>query len=178
MDLAIFQTINNLAGRWPVLDQIGIFLASNAGYLLLAYLAYRWLFPKGSDRRMVLVSILGAVFARGVLVTLIRTWYHRARPISVDAVHQLVTNDHWAFPSGHASFFFALATGVYLYNKKLGLLYYFFAILMGVSRIFIGVHWPTDILAGAILGTVVTLAVDRILRRWGSAPESRESELR
>ena len=97
-------------------------------------------------------------------MVIIRALYHRVRPISVDAVHQLVTNDAWAFPSGHAAFFFALATGVLLYNKKLGTLYYIFAALMGLARIFIGVHWPTDILFGAALGMLTALGVDLVLR--------------
>ena len=163
MDLQIFQTINDFAGKWPWLDQVGIFVASGMAYVLFAVLVALW-FLRKEHRRMVLVSILSAVIARGVFVEIIRAFYHRARPISVDAVHQLVTNDAWAFPSGHAAFFFALATGVFLYNKKLGTIYYFFAALMGLARIFIGVHWPTDILVGAALGMLTALVVDFVLR--------------
>ncbi|MEK7583437.1 MAG: phosphatase PAP2 family protein [Patescibacteria group bacterium] len=163
MDLTIFQAINNFAGRWEWLDQLGIFLASGMAYVLVAVLVALW-FLRKEQRRMVLVSIVSAVIARGVFVAIIRALYHRARPISVDAVHQLVTNDAWAFPSGHASFFFALATGVFLYNKKLGSVFYIFAALMGLARIFVGVHWPTDILVGAALGMLTALGVDLVLR--------------
>lgn len=163
MDLGIFQSINNFAARWPWLDQVAIFLASGVGYVLVAVLAGIWIIRK-RERRMVIVSILSAAIARGVLVTIIRFLYHRPRPIPVDAVHQLVINDAWAFPSGHASFFFALATGVFLYNKKLGLVFYASAALIGLARIFIGVHWPTDILVGAALGMLTALGVDLMLR--------------
>ena len=163
MDLQIFQLINGFAGKWPWLDQLGIFLASGMAYVLVAVLILLFIFRK-QHRRMVLISLVSAAIARCVFVAIIRALYHRARPISVDAVHQLVTNDAWAFPSGHASFFFALATGVFLYHKKLGVVYYVFAALMGLARIFIGVHWPTDILVGAALGMFTALGVDLAMR--------------
>lgn len=163
MDLAIFQAINNVAGRWHWLDLAGIFFASGAGYVLVAVLVVLWFLKK--DRwRMIVVSFLSAGIARGILVTLIRFFYHRPRPISVDAVHRLVVNNEWAFPSGHAAFFFALSTGVYLYNKKLGIVFYIVSLLMGVARIFIGVHWPSDILGGAILGIFCGVVVGRLAR--------------
>lgn len=165
MDLQIFQAINNFAGRWYWLDEVGIFLATYVGVLLVAYLGYLFLFKK-ETRRMVWVSAISAAVARFGFVEIIRFFYHRARPIPVDAVHRLVTNTEWSFPSGHASFFFALSTGVYLYNKKLGIVFYLVSLLMGVARIFIGVHWPSDILGGAVLGILVALLVEAGIRRF------------
>ena len=113
---------------------------------------------------MVVVSLISAAIARGIFVEIIRHLYHRVRPVPVEALHRLVVNTEWSFPSGHASFFFALATGVFLYNKKLGWLFYIGAALMGIARIFIGVHWPTDILVGAALGMLTALGVDLVLK--------------
>ena len=185
MDLTIFQFINNLAGRWYWLDEAGIFLATYVGLLLVAYLGYLFYFPpknwrtrltdggKKEMRRMVWVSAISAIVARGVVVELIRFFYHRPRPISVDAVHHLVMNTEWSFPSGHASFFFALSTGVYLYNKKLGIIFYLVSLLMGIARIFIGVHWPSDILGGILLGIVTALIVQKISERYFLVPRER-----
>ncbi len=163
MDLQIFQLINDFAGRWPWLDQIGIFVASGMGYVLVAVLVALW-FLRKEHRRMIVLSLVSAAIARGVFVTIIRFLYHRARPVPVEALHRLVVNTEWSFPSGHAAFFFALATGIFLYNKKLGVVYYVLAALMGIARIFIGVHWPTDILVGAALGMLTALGVDLVLR--------------
>ena len=172
MDLQIFQSINNLAGRWGWLDWLGRFLATDVAYIVVGALALIWLLHKPS-RRAIFVAFLSAAIARGVFVTVIRWLYHRPRPISVDAVHQLVTNDQWAFPSGHASFFFALAMGIYLYNKKWGAWLFVFAALMGLARIFVGVHWPSDILAGALLGVAVGYCVKMILDKKSAAGRSR-----
>lgn len=60
----------------------------------------------------------------------------------------------WSFPSGHTSSSFAFATAVFANNKKWGIGAYVLAALIGFSRIYLGVHYFTDVLAGAVLGIV------------------------
>jgi len=62
--------------------------------------------------------------------------------------------DSWSFPSGHTSSSFAFATAVFANNKKWGIGAYVLAALIGFSRIYLGVHYCTDVLAGAVLGVV------------------------
>ena len=161
MDLQIFQAINNFAGRWSWLDWLGRFFATDVAYIIVIVMVLICILYKPL-RRTIFVSFVSASIARGVIVTIIRWLYHRPRPILVTDVHALVVNNEWSFPSGHASFFFALATGVFLYNRKWGIVLYIFSVLMGLARIFVGVHWPSDILAGAALGIVVGYGVFRL----------------
>lgn len=58
----------------------------------------------------------------------------------------------FSFPSGHTSSSFAAATAIYAMNRKWGIAAYVFAALMGISRLYLGVHFPTDVLAGAAIG--------------------------
>lgn len=84
----------------------------------------------------------------------------RLRPIWTPALHfQLPQAAHlillgWsAFPSDHATLFFALATGIFFVSRPLGVLaYVWVAALISFPALYLGIHWPTDIIAGACLG--------------------------
>ena len=61
----------------------------------------------------------------------------------------------FSFPSGHTSSSFAAATAIYAINRKWGIAAYVFAVLRGFSRLYLGVHFPTDVLTGAVIGFVM-----------------------
>ncbi|MBQ2924585.1 MAG: phosphatase PAP2 family protein, partial [Anaerotignum sp.] len=67
-----------------------------------------------------------------------------------------------SFPSGHTSASFAAATAIYAINRKWGIAAYVFAAVMGFSRLYLGVHFPTDVLAGALVGTAAAMIIIRI----------------
>lgn len=80
----------------------------------------------------------------------------RIRPYELNqSINLLVSapNDY-SFPSGHTLFAFGAATIIFLYNKKIGSLMYLFALLMGFSRLYLYVHFPTDVAFGAFLGII------------------------
>ena len=68
-----------------------------------------------------------------------------------------------AFPSGHAAFYFSLAGVIWLLNKNLGWRFAGAAALMGLARVFVGVHWPLDILGGAAAGIISVYIVYLLL---------------
>ena len=70
-----------------------------------------------------------------------------------------------SFPSGHATFFMALAVAVYRYHKKAGVLLFTGAFLIGAARVFGGIHFPIDVLAGWILGAGIGWALVSLIRR-------------
>jgi len=66
------------------------------------------------------------------------------------------------FPSGHSAATFGLAVSLFLYNKKIGILYLIGALLVSLGRVFSNVHFPIDVLGGAILGAFVALLAENI----------------
>lgn len=152
MDYYIFQLFNNLAGQWICLDSLAIFFADAFKYIIVFALLL-FLFKWQKNRAMVFWSLIAAIIARLGICQIIRFFYYRPRPYFSHEVFKLLDKgNEGSFPSGHTSFFFALSTVVYFYNKKAGILFFVASFLMGISRIFIGVHYPLDILAGIIIG--------------------------
>jgi len=153
MDLYLFQQINQFAGRWYWLDTLGIFFAEYFEYLLIFCLFLFLLKGLKKYWPMIAQSLGAAVLARLGIVELIHLLWARPRPFVEYDVNLLIDKiDQPAFPSGHASFFFAIASIVYFYNKKAGILFFISAFLISLSRVFVGIHWPTDIIAGAAVG--------------------------
>jgi undecaprenyl-diphosphatase len=70
-----------------------------------------------------------------------------------------------SFPSGHTSTSFACATVLAFFVPRAAPAFYLLALAIGFSRIYVGVHWPLDVLGGAALGVAAGLAVTALLRR-------------
>lgn len=149
LDILIFQQINGLAGRFVCLDFLGVFFAEYLVYILGGLTV--WLFRK--NLRRIFWAFLAAVLARFVVAELIRLFWFRPRPFIENHVNLLVKMaDKSSFPSGHASICFALSFVVYHYNKKAGIFFFVASFLVSIARVFVGVHWPADILGGAAVG--------------------------
>ncbi len=161
IDLFIFQQINNLAGKWSSLDALGLFFAEYLPYVLIALLII--LFWK--KKRVIFQSLLAGISARFGIVELIRLFWQRPRPFVENNVNLLLEHNGAAFPSGHAAFFFGLSTVIFLYNKKAGVLFFIASFLISISRVFVGIHWPSDILAGAIVGIFAGWLVLKTFKR-------------
>ncbi len=154
MDYNLFKYINNFAGRWICLDSIAIFCAEYLIYFLVAWAILLFFFIKKQERFRYLIFIASSVIlSRLVITELIRLFWHRSRPFIDYSVHQLVEHSASAsFPSGHVTFLFALATAIYFINKKIGIAFFILSFLVGLGRVFVGLHYPFDILGGMIVG--------------------------
>lgn len=162
MDLYLFNLINQFALKWEWLDVLAIILAEFFQYFLLFGLFLFLVKDFKKYLRMVIESVVAALFARFVIVSFIRWTLPRPRPFITNNVNLLFEYSGSAFPSGHAAFFFAVATIIYLYNKKIGALFYLSSILIVLARVFSGVHWPSDILAGAVVGILSGYAIYKV----------------
>lgn len=153
-----FESIYRLAGRNALLDFIGIFLAEYLAFILFAIFIAVLIFQKNRRKRLYLIffSILSLVISRGIIETLINRFFFRDRPFVTFQTIPLIGHEPTAsFPSGHAVVFFTVATLIFLLvSRKWGTWFFVFAAIMGLARIYVGVHYPLDILAGALIGFV------------------------
>lgn len=98
---------------------------------------------------------------------IIKSVYQVQRPYLTLLKNPLVTvapHDS-SFPSGHATSAFLLATLIYSFNKKLGMVFYCGAILVSLGRVLALVHYPLDVIAGAILGTFSTFIILQLVKK-------------
>lgn len=161
-DLAAFRRLNELVLLGPRFDRLAAFGADWLGYLLIAVLFLILagsFFPKYRRWRTENLAMAGsaavaAIFARYGIAEAVRFFWSRPRPFEVVSdVHQLIIHGRGgSFPSGHALFYFAIAGAVCRYHPKTGIFFTLGASAIGLARIIAGIHWPSDVAAGALLG--------------------------
>lgn len=168
-DFYLFQAINQLAGQWPWLNWLGIFLAKYLIWLILAGIIFYFLFFiklewwKKIKCFLILILSVGLAYFINWLISLI---YFRPRPfVSHPEIFKLIEKvaSDKSFPSDHAALSFVLAFTIFLYNKTLGIIFLVLAALVGISRIFVGVHYPLDIIAGVLVGWFSVWFVRKII---------------
>ena len=109
-------------------------------------------------KEIVLVFFSG-VFAWCV-ASLIKIIIKEPRPHMVfENVIPLLNKIDYSFPSGHATFFMGIAFAIFFSHKKAGYVFMFFALIIGITRIITGVHFPIDIITGFILGAIIAYFV-------------------
>ena len=165
-DLVIFQFINGLAGKFKIFDLFGIFLANYLGYFLIFLAVLLILTRKNWQQRFYFFSLttLSIILARGIITEIIRFFYSRPRPFSILQIESLISHSAGnSFPSGHMTFYFALAFAVFFIHKRWGWRLIGAAFIIGLARIFVGIHWPLDIIVGAIIGIISVLIIKKLL---------------
>jgi undecaprenyl-diphosphatase len=151
-------------------DSFWIFLATQLPYICVLVLALFLVVDFARHKKMVVTALISALIARFVIKPLILLFYLEPRPfVVIDTVIPLISpppnEDFQSFPSGHTIFFFALASTIYCFHKKWGIVFLIAALCIGLSRVFVGVHWPQDILGGILIGSVIGWLVYHISQK-------------
>jgi undecaprenyl-diphosphatase len=174
----LFELINDAAGRDDGVDDLMEFAATWLIYPMFAIaaaLAGLQLYRRRLRPVIELGVTLFLAFAAGTILAHVST---EVRPFQTHAVHQLVGHEPGAsLPSDHATAAFALAVGVGLFlHRGWGLVLAAAAVLVGFSRVWVGVHYPGDIAAAVLIAVVAGLTVvvsRRVRRSMESAPPDR-----
>ncbi|WP_126941380.1 phosphatase PAP2 family protein [Veillonella sp. CNR 79/14] len=169
MNYWLFSLINDMANQSIVLDALMIVISKVVPYIYIFILA--GLYMQGFRTRN--FKLRGESFATGVLFLIcllgsfiLGSMFYENRPF-VDHTVVLIVN-HAAdasFPSDHAVGTMALACGILYYRWNLGTWMVYGSILVGISRVFVGNHYPGDILGAFILVWILTALYNKLLRR-------------
>lgn len=160
LDVYIFRFINNCAELNNVFDIFWIFAATFLMPLMFVLIIPAALSIKKLADEHWWKLIVRAGIAAGlayVIREIFKIFFFRLRPFAaLPNVHQLISmnSNESSFPSGHASVVFALAFAVFFIDREWGWSFIIMAIIVAVGRIFVGVHYPTDIIGGFLVGLV------------------------
>ena len=151
-DAQIFSAIKSIQN--PVLDVIMLSITNIAtlyiGVPIVLALAYL------SKNRKLLADLFVALLIGIALTLLLKMAIARPRPEDIMNVGFWASATFSSFPSDHASTAFVMFGIIGHHLKKWRLWFFLLAVLVAVSRIYLGVHFPTDVLAGAFLGILVS----------------------
>jgi undecaprenyl-diphosphatase len=165
IDWSVFHSLNGLLRGNDSGQDAAVAFNASALFALVAVAAATWFFarPGGSLRSKLAAASAGisAVVALLVNAVLGHLWYH-ARPFADHPKQTVLLVHHGAdnsFPSDHASVAFAVAFAVLVFHRRLGIVLLAVAVGVGLDRIFVGVHYPIDVLTSVLVGLGAALVV-------------------
>ena len=171
VDWALFQALNGLAGRWPAFDRLIQFLMNDYALTtaLSALVVVLWLRGRTPEEReadqAAAVHIIVALLIASALVKGLNLVFFRLRPFTAHQVNLIFYHpSDSSLPSNSATVAFVFALGAGQRSRGLGALGVGMGVVLGLSRVIGGVHYPLDILAGALLGSGSVLLVRRYSR--------------
>lgn len=177
MNHAIFYFFYNLAHQSRVVDDIIVFFAVYFPYIVvfaagIFLLMHHDIFRAENPFQVFLQKkkeILLCFFSGSlawVIAIILKIFIHTNRPfIEFANVQSLFLESGFAFPSGHAAFFFALAFIIFFSHKRVGLIFIFFALIISFARVAGGVHFPVDILGGFILAILIAYLTNYFFKK-------------
>ncbi len=162
-----FAVINGWATAGPLVDHVAVVLAKYAPEIWAVIFLLLWFWPPlraNRARKAVVYAVAAGVLALVVNFALGHIFPYRPRPfvlLGVAHMHLLILHHaaDTSFPSDHAAGSFAFAVGLFFARPRDGWWALLLAAAVGLARIVAGLHWPTDVLVGALVGVGSGLVV-------------------
>ncbi|PEF22871.1 undecaprenyl-diphosphatase [Bacillus pseudomycoides] len=155
-----FRWINDLGKQNPSLNPMMVFVAEYMLYALVLGVLIYWFTRNNKNRMMIIQGGLAFIVAE-IIGKIVGQFYSHHQSFAVlPNVNQLVEHEiDNSFPSDHTILFFSICVSIWLVRKKEGWLWLMLAFCVAISRIWVGVHYPIDVVTGALVGIISALFV-------------------
>lgn len=173
LNIELFRMINDLGKEYAFLNPFFVFFAKYLIYFVIIA-ALCFLFTKNRvNRMMVICSVISVAFAE-ILAMIVRLLHSNHQPFAeLPDVNQLVEKAVGnSFPSDHTIIVFALCLSFWIFKRGWHGIWILLAIIVGISRIGVGVHYPADVGMGALLSLISVFLVSRfvpkmaMMKKW------------
>jgi len=174
MDIAITQWMNSWAGHKAISDAAMIAASEYGVPLLVLVVILQWWGRAARQHVRHTCIVAGLSFLPGLgLNQLILLFIHRVRPYDAGITHLIIgRSDDWSFPSDHATATIAIAAAFLIQRiDGRGLLYVGLGLLICVSRVYVGTHYASDVVGGALTGATVAVLVSLVFREGSKADQ-------
>lgn len=172
LDMRLFDIINQKLTH-PLADFIFVLVTDlhKSPFFIIAFLLFWGSFlPKGRRKTFFLIFISLFVLALSDFSgSLIKDFFMRTRPdpLMIPVTLRAPHFNGWSMPSNHALNMFTLAQFIFAFRKSAGLFLFIFSFLVAYSRVYCGVHYPSDVIVGAAVGVIIGyLASQLIPKKW------------
>ncbi|MGE7907163.1 undecaprenyl-diphosphatase [Peribacillus sp. NPDC094092] len=166
MNSSLFRMVNNLGKQYTDLNPFFVFIAEYMIYfLVLAVLLF--LFSRGNKNRIMVICAFITLVISELLAKTAGQFHSNNQPFAeLPNVNKLVEKAvNNSFPSDHTIIFFSFCITFWLFKRGWGILWVLLAVLVGISRIWVGVHYPADVLVGAIISIVAAAIVYKMVHK-------------
>lgn len=170
LEQTMFHLIHGMAGTSSILDRGLVFLTLYYPHLLVLLGLLWWSRGDRAARRLVLMAFGASALAYGLNYPL-RQLFFRPRPFVVYGFEPLIeyAAEKSSFPSNHTAAAFAFGYFIAFRHRRWGLYLAVSAVVLGLARVFVGVHHPGDIAAGILIGMLAAWVVWRAERKMTRA---------
>lgn len=185
LDLLVFSYLNGFAGKSEAVDFLILIAASFLPFvcgLIFVGTVLVSLYKSNNHGEVeggrfsfnheavrILVALFCALILGYLIALFLQHTFVRVRPYDALTIYHLFSVGQWSFPSSHATALFVFVGVAHHYRRDLFALMFLLASLVGLGRIAAGVHYPTDVIAGAVLGLCVggcvAWFIERIFRK-------------
>lgn len=162
----LFRTINDLGKQYTYLNPVFEFIAEYMVYFLCLSVITYW-FTRAHKNRIMIISAGIAFLLAEIIGKLAGEVHSNNQPFAeLSNVSKLIEHSiDNSFPSDHTILFFALSFSFWLFGKRLGILWIILAFLVAFSRVWVGVHYPADVIVGGGIGITVAFITYLIVPR-------------
>ncbi|ASV69580.1 MULTISPECIES: undecaprenyl-diphosphatase [Cytobacillus] len=166
INISLFRGINDLGFEYPDLNPIIVFIAEYTVILLALITLMYWFTRKTKHRYMVMTAGFTFILAEIIGKFVVSKLHFNYQPfVELDNVNQLIDKTaNNSFPSDHTILFFSFCIVFWLFNKK-NVLWPILSVLVGISRIWVGVHYPFDVITGALIAIICAIIMYNLIGR-------------